>query len=71
VVVILYATDVNNQAETVFLNIVVSPVALGAGPVAIPDAAVVAQGSPATESTSWPTDVDPAGGGLTVDRPLR
>jgi len=56
VVVIYTATDVNNQAETgVLNNSSCRRWPWAQGRLRFPIAAVVAQGSPATISTSWPT----------------
>jgi hypothetical protein len=48
------------------LDVVVTPTALSLGPVAIPDAATVAQDSGATDINVVANDVDPAAGGLTL-----
>ncbi len=60
------ATDVNGETANGVLTIVVSPLAVPAGPVPLPDAATVAQNSAAANHNVLANDVDPAGGGLTV-----
>jgi hypothetical protein len=60
------ATDVNGAGTDGVLSVVVSPVAVPAGPVPVPDAVTVAQDSGATLVDVLANDVDPAGGGLTV-----
>jgi hypothetical protein len=67
IVVVTYtATDVNGNTADGLLNIVVSPLALLSGPVAIPDQAVVMQDSGPNAIDVVANDVDPAGGGLTL-----
>jgi hypothetical protein len=67
VVVVTYtATDVDGNSADGVLTVVVSPLDLTAGPVPVPDVAVVAQDSAATDIAVLANDVDPAGGGLTV-----
>jgi len=71
VVVITYtATDVNGDSANGVLSIVVSPLADPNGPVPVPDAAVVAQDSGATNIDVLANDVDPAAGGLTLSGPV-
>ena len=67
IVVITYtATDDDGNSADGVLNVVVSPVALTVGLVAIPDAAVVAQDSGPTDVDVLANDVDFAGGGLSL-----
>jgi hypothetical protein len=66
VVVGYTATDVNGNTADGVLTVVVAPLDLDVGPVAIPDAAVVAQDSGATAIDVLANDVDLAGGGLTL-----
>lgn len=66
-VVITYtATDVAGTSADGALNVVVTPLALPVGLVAIPDAAVVPQDSAGQEIDVLANDVDFAGGGLTL-----
>jgi hypothetical protein len=60
------ATDVNGNSAEGLLSIVVSPLGLPVGPVALPDVAIVAQDSSATDINVLTNDVDVAGGGLAV-----
>ena len=67
IVVVTYtATDVDGNSADGVLNIVVSPLALPVGLVAIPDAATVAQDSVDNDIDVLANDVDFAGGGLTL-----
>ena len=66
VLVTYAATDINGNSADGVLGVVVSPQALALGPVAIPDTAVVAQDSGATDVNVLAKDVDTVGGGLTV-----
>jgi hypothetical protein len=67
IVVVTYtATDIDGNAADGVLNIVVSPLALPVGLVAIPDAATVAQDSVDNDIDVLANDVDFAGGGLTL-----
>jgi hypothetical protein len=67
IVVVTYtATDVEGDSANGVLNIVVSPLDLPVGLVAIPDAAIVAQDSVDNDIDVLANDVDFAGGGLTL-----
>ena len=66
VVVTYTLTDINGATADGVLTIVVSPVALPAGPVPVPDAATVAQNAGPTLVDVLANDIDTAGGGLTV-----
>ncbi len=59
-------TDGNARTAAGLLSLVVSPLAPLAGPVALPDVAVLAQNSAATLINVRANDVDPAAAGLTV-----
>jgi hypothetical protein len=70
VAVVTYTVeDANAATADGVLTVVVSPLALPAGPVPVPDAEVVAQDSGATDIDVLANDVDPVGGGLTVSNP--
>ena len=58
--------DVNGKTATGLLNLVVSPIAIPLGPVAVPDASTIAQDSPAADFDVLVNDIDPAAGGLTL-----
>jgi hypothetical protein len=59
-------TDVNGSSAIGVLTVMVSPLDLALGPVPVPDAAVVMQGSTDNDIDVLANDVDPAGGGLTL-----
>jgi hypothetical protein len=60
-------TDINGETAAGVLTVVVSPLALPVGLVAIPDQATVAQDSAAADHDVLANDVDFAGGGLTLN----